>query len=173
MNESNEPISESLVATGKKESPFEPIPGQTYKTPEGIEYIVDCIARESGNIEDLFAVFKKAGGEISWVKKTSDFSGAEDFDGEFDESEIEQEETLDTVSVGQKYQHFKTKDFYLIKTLAYNRTNPKEKFVIYEGQYDSPEFGHHPIWVREYSDFAGMKEFDDGREPVKRFTLIN
>ncbi len=28
-------------------------------------------------------------------------------------------------------------------------------------------------WIREFSDFTGMKVFDDGKPAVKRFTLIN
>ena len=90
--------------------------------------------------------------------------------GDFNETEIEEQ---NEISAGQKYQHFKTKDFYIIKSIAYNRNNPKESFVIYEGQYNSPEFGNNPIWIREYSDFTGMKTFDDERGPVKRFTLQN
>ncbi|MEI6058928.1 MAG: DUF1653 domain-containing protein [archaeon] len=149
---------------------FENNLNKTYETSLGNEYKVECIARESGNTEDLFAVFKKVGGETAWIKKTSDFRSADDFDGEFNEGEME---TSEEVSVGQRYQHFKTKDFYIIRAIAYSRSNPKERFVIYEGQYNSPEFGDHPIWVREFGDFTGMKIFDDGRAPVKRFDLIN
>lgn len=234
MNESNEmsevtvgdtPIDrgqsnqENIATEHLQESPaFEIISGKIYKTEKGNEYIVNYIARESGNIEDLFAVYRKISSvaevqstadvqanqdnvpKQSWIKKTSDFKSVEDFDEdeetedanlteikmappEFAEStkSTESVESMDEVSIGQEYQHFKTKDHYIIKDLACNRKNPKEKFVVYEGQYDSQEFGNHPLWVREYEDFTGMKVFkesevdENGKQkpPVKRFTLIS
>ena len=227
MNESNEmsevtvgdtPIDrgqsnqeDAIIEHLQESSAFELVSGKICKTEKGNEYIVTYIARESGNIEDLFAVYKKISSvaeaqdvqadqdnvpKQSWVKKTSDFKSVEDFDEdeeteganltemeitppEFAES-TESIESMNEVSIGQEYQHFKTKDHYIIKDLACNRKNPKEKFVVYEGQYDSREFGNHPLWVREYEDFTGMKVFKESevdengeqKPPVKRFALI-
>ena len=164
--------------------------GQKYTTSEGCEYVVDFIARESGNIEDLFAVYhdtesiQEGQTEKYYLKKTSEIKSADDFEvgapsSSSNEDTQEGDESVD-VSIGQTYQHFKTKDFYVIKAIANDPENPKIKFVIYEGQYDSPDFGHNPIWVREYEDFTGMKVFGENeldkdgqkREPVKRFELI-
>lgn len=181
MNQSNELL---VAVNPDSRSPIELVPSQKYKTSKGNEYIVNYIARESGNIEDLFAVYEEISkdqqdaNKQSWVKKTTDFKSVDDFDE--DQSltnaqleELRQQEGEDEISLDQKYQHFKTKDFYLIKAISRNRKNPKEKFIVYEGQYNSPDFGDHPIWIREYSDFTGMKTFDDERLPVKRFTLTN
>ncbi|MEI6553890.1 MAG: DUF1653 domain-containing protein [bacterium] len=73
---------------------------------------------------------------------------------------------------GQRYKHFKGNE-YIVKDIARNCDNPEELFVVYQGQYDSPEYSSKPLWIRKLSDFTGEKVFDDGREPVKRFTLIN
>jgi len=164
--------------------------GQKYTTSEGNEYVVDFISRESGNIDDLFIVYKKVsggdGGEVEryYLKKTTDFKSVDDFDEEIpslpdNEPESPKEETED-VSIGQKYKHFKSGDSYVIKAIAHNPKNPKNKFVIYEGQYDSEEFGHNPIWVREYEEFTSMKVFGENeldgsgrpKASVKRFELI-
>ncbi len=42
--------------------------------------------------------------------------------------------------------------------------------VIYQGQYDDPEFGLNPVWVRTVSDFVAMVHNDGVSVP--RFTLI-
>jgi len=176
MNESNQDMP---VETRDPSPAIELNPGQRYETSKGTEYIIDYIARESGNIEDLFVVYKEVDSpRQNWLKKTTDIKTVDDFDEgspltHEQMSEIMRDNESETISINQKYQHFKTKDFYLIKAIARNPAKPTEKFIIYEGQYNSPEFGNHPIWVREYSDFTGMKEFDDGRESVKRFALIN
>jgi hypothetical protein len=85
------------------------------------------------------------------------------------------------VSVGQKYRHFKTQNVYIVKDIAHNCENTNEKFVVYEGQYDSSEFGKNPVWIRNYKDFTGVKVFKDNelgedgnrKDSVKRFTLID
>lgn len=172
-------MNQSIISglEGSQEThPIELIPSQTYRTEAGNEYIVTYIARESGNTEDLFVVYKKQSedGENTpkqnWVKNTKEFESVENFD----EENQPETETLEEDLTGQKFQHFKTKDFYIVKAIARNRANPTEMFVIYEGQYSSPEFGENPIWIREYSDFTGMKVFDDdsGRPSVKRFEQI-
>lgn len=165
--------------------------GQRYATSEGNEYLVDFIARESGNIEDLFIVYKKitdgqgSAPEKHYLKKMVDIKNMDDFDEETHTAqateELKEKDEESAVSIGQKYQHFKTKDYYIIKAIACDPKNPKNKFIIYEGQYDSPEFGHNPIWVREYEEFTSMKvfgenELDENGRPkasVKRFELIN
>ncbi len=164
--------------------------GQRYTTTGGNEYVVDFIARESGNIVDLFVVYNKISKEQDGVqsrfflKKTTDLKSADSFDEQTStdtalETTMGESEDLD-ISIGQKYQHFKTNDFYIIKAIAHDPVKPKNRFVIYEGQYDSPDFGHNPIWVREIGDFTGMKTFGENeldengqpKAPVKRFKLI-
>jgi hypothetical protein len=173
MSESNEINTES--------DKFGIFVNQTYETSKGNKFEVTNIARESGNIEDFFVVYKNISqdnSEQSWVKNINELENLENFD---DAKYPELEESEEKVSIGQRYQHFKTKDFYLIKDIARDPANPSKKYIIYEGQYDSPEFGDHPVWIREYEDFTGMKVFKDDeldqdgnkKEPVKRFALIN
>lgn len=197
MNESNHLNSEALTIDAESDN-FKISTNQTYETSNGNKFTVTSIARESGNIEDFFVVYKKTlqdhsigqqkpdGPEQSWVKNISELENLQNFDNtEYPASdELKQieskEENGEGVSIGQKYQHFKTKDFYLIKDVARDPANPSKRYVIYEGQYTSPEFGDHPIWIREYEDFTGMKVFRDDeldengnkKESVKRFALI-
>lgn len=153
---------------------FEFIPGQTYKTTEGHEYIVSNIARESGNIEDLFIVYRNTNAPtVDWVIKMTPNISPDDFDKiEYPKPADLNLENPHNIVAGQRYTHFKTRDEYIIKSISID-PNTKTKYVIYEGQYDSEEFGHHPVWIREYEEFAGYKTFDDGREPVKRFAFVN
>lgn len=68
MNQSNEETS----AIKHESDHFEPTAGQRYETSKGNEYIVNYIARESGNIEDLFVIFQEANGaEESGEQKAS------------------------------------------------------------------------------------------------------
>ena len=136
-----------------------------YQTTSGHEYLIKCFARDADCVENMFVVFERDG--LCFIKPASDIRNVDDF-----ESESTFEEGVD-VYVNQKYSHFKTGNIYVIKYIAIDSSNPSERFVVYEGQYDSPEFGHNPIWCRSYDDFNGMKVFDDDREPIKRFNLIN
>ena len=42
--------------------------------------------------------------------------------------------------------------------------------VIYQGMYDSPEFGKNPVWVRAKKEFLEYVEVDGKK--VKRFALV-
>jgi len=75
-----------------------------------------------------------------------------------------------TIKPGQLYRHFKG-DYYKIICIARNSDTTAE-LVVYEGQYDSKEWGHHPIWVRLLDDFVGHKILEDGTK-VKRFTKVS
>ncbi len=143
--------------------------GQTFETESGKKYKVENIARESGNIEDLFVIYTDEENPTTyWMKKTTEITTANDF-----EVKTEIHEPAETeVQTGQEYQHFKTKDHYIIKCLPFDANDSSKRFVVYEGRYNSEEFGDHPVWIREYDEFAGLKTFDDGREPVKRFAFV-
>jgi hypothetical protein len=185
MSESNHVNSEAPIINAESDN-FGVSVNQTYETSKGNKFKVTSIARESGNIEDFFVVYKKilqdssneGRTEQSWVKNINELENLQGFD---DTEYPEVNEQKEEVSIGQRYQHFKTKDFYIIKDVARDPTNPSKMYVIYEGQYNSPEFGDHPIWIREYEDFTGMKVFKDSeldengnkREPVKRFALVS
>ncbi len=73
------------------------------------------------------------------------------------------------IKVGALYKHFKGKTY---KIIAIARDcDTLEELVIYEGQYDSEEFGPKPVWVRKKRDFLSKKVFADGKK-IGRFTLL-
>ena len=58
----------------------------------------------------------------------------------------------------ERYRHFKGEE-YLI--LGYGRdSDTLEEVVIYEGQYNSKEFGDKPIWIRPKKEFFEKIERD-------------
>jgi cyclomaltodextrinase len=71
--------------------------------------------------------------------------------------------------IGKKYIHYKNKKKYLVLNFAIH-TETGEEMVVYEGQYDDPEFGHNPIWVRPRKMFEEAVETESGN--VHRFELI-
>jgi len=183
--------------------------GQECVTTKGNKYHVTNIARESGNIEDLFVVYNKIENNLprsskparpqAYVRKINDLTTIDDLDdGEYPQVEIEKMTNKDAgqVEARQHYRHFKTLDEYIVKDIAIDPTiqsdesqdsknEPQDNksvklFVIYEGQYNSKEFGGHPVWIREYNEFAGMKVFDENekdengerKKPVKRFGIL-
>lgn len=73
------------------------------------------------------------------------------------------------VSVGSKYKHFKGGEYVVLSIGRDSRTC--EEVVVYQGQYNSIEFGDKPIWVRTLKDFTSDKVFEDGRR-VPRFMLL-
>ncbi len=66
------------------------------------------------------------------------------------------------------YKHYKGNLYRVIEFGFHSDT--LEKYVVYEGQYDSKEFGNKPIWVRPLKEFS-EKVVVDGKE-VPRFELI-
>lgn len=58
---------------------------------------------------------------------------------------------MNDIVIGGIYEHYKGKQY---KVIALGRdSNTLEDVVIYEGQYDSEEFGTRPIWVRPVAEF--------------------
>ncbi|MFW5853095.1 MAG: DUF1653 domain-containing protein [Patescibacteria group bacterium] len=72
------------------------------------------------------------------------------------------------IKKGQRYKHFKGKEYIILEIARDSETT--EEVIVYQAQYDSPEFGNNQIWVRAKSDFCGTKEI--GGEIVDRFSLI-
>ncbi|MDP3918549.1 MAG: DUF1653 domain-containing protein [Nanoarchaeota archaeon] len=62
------------------------------------------------------------------------------------------------------YKHYKGK-LYLFLFEGFDSDN-LEPVVVYQGLYNSEEFGDRPIWVRP------KKEFIDDKEGVKRFEWV-
>lgn len=72
------------------------------------------------------------------------------------------------IKIGQKYRHFKGKDYEII-ALARNCEDPDQKIVVYKALYNS-EFGFGQIWIRTLEEFLGIKEIEGQKIP--RFELI-
>jgi hypothetical protein len=72
------------------------------------------------------------------------------------------------VKIGGRYRHFKGNE-YIVLNIARN-SDTMEETVIYQGQYDSPEFGSKPVWMRPVDKFLDEKEVDG--KMVKRFVLV-
>jgi hypothetical protein len=73
------------------------------------------------------------------------------------------------VTIGEHYKHFKGKEYLVIAVGKDSDT--LEDVVVYQGQYNSKEFGDKPVWVRTLKDFISEKVFKDGSK-VRRFMLI-
>ncbi|MEI6042597.1 MAG: DUF1653 domain-containing protein [bacterium] len=196
MNQSNE----AIMSIANEVHPMKFTTGEICKTSEGNEYKIKSVARDSANPSEFFVVYEQLhtteenNRKQSLVKNLSSFKSLEDFDkidteptNQASQAEssmnanVENSENNNAISIGQRYVHFKSGDVYIIKDVAKNPSNKTEEFVIYEGQYNSPEFGDHPVWLRKLEDFTGLKTFngdekdEEGniKKPVKRFTLIN
>lgn len=77
---------------------------------------------------------------------------------------------MDTPVVGSRYRHYKNHKDYIILSLG-RWQDDATPVVVYEGQYDDPEFGSKPIWVRTVAEFVAM--VDDNGQSVPRFSLIS
>ncbi len=59
---------------------------------------------------------------------------------------------MQDIVIGGIYEHYKGKRY---KVIALGRdSDTLEDVVIYEGQYDSEEFGNNPVWVRPVVEFV-------------------
>ena len=72
------------------------------------------------------------------------------------------------VEKGQRYKHFKGNEYVVLEIARDCETT--DEVVVYQAQYDSPEFDPNQIWVRSMDDFCGTKEIEG--KIVDRFSLI-
>ena len=70
--------------------------------------------------------------------------------------------------VGKKYTHYKNKKTYLVLHTG-QHTETGEKMVVYEGQYNDPEYGQNPVWIRPIKMFEEQVLHNDIL--VDRFTI--
>ena len=70
------------------------------------------------------------------------------------------------------YQHYRTGEVYEVLGFGYyTESKPLELSVIYQAQYDDPELGAQPVFVRPQTMFEEMVTAADGTE-VPRFTDV-
>lgn len=75
---------------------------------------------------------------------------------------------MNEVIVGELYEHYKGNRYRVLAVGLDSETH--EKMVVYQGQYDSEEFGNQPVWVRSYDVFC--ETVTVGAVPVPRFKHI-
>lgn len=68
------------------------------------------------------------------------------------------------ITVGAIYQHYKGKKYKVLAIARYSE-DPTDAFVVYQGLYECPTFGPHPIWARPYRMFAEDVVIDGVRQP--------
>lgn len=71
---------------------------------------------------------------------------------------------------GGIYQHYRTKNQYKVIGLAHH-SETLEEMVVYQGLYDSEEFGSKSIWVRPLHLFVDAVVVDG--QSLPRFKYIN
>ncbi|MBU6389127.1 DUF1653 domain-containing protein [Patescibacteria group bacterium] len=67
-----------------------------------------------------------------------------------------------------KYQHYKG-EYYQVFGVAHD-SDTGEEYVMYQGLYDSPEFGPRPLWVRKKDSFLKLATVDG--KTVERYRYV-
>lgn len=73
------------------------------------------------------------------------------------------------IVIGGIYEHYKGHR-YVVLAVGRHSEREEERMVVYEGLYDSEEFGNHPVWVRPYELFVDTVEVDGEVRP--RFQYV-
>ncbi len=73
------------------------------------------------------------------------------------------------IQPGQRYRHYKGNTYVVIAVGLHHKT--QQVLVVYQGEYDDPDFGPHPVWIRPRDMFEERISID-GRS-VPRFALIS
>ena len=71
--------------------------------------------------------------------------------------------------IGKRYRHYKNKKEYVVVAIG-RHSESLEEMVVYEAQYDDPEFGAKAVWIRPLKMFE-EKLVIDGAE-VDRFVSL-
>ena len=68
-----------------------------------------------------------------------------------------------------RYQHYKGK-FYQVMGVGRD-SETLEEVVVYQGEYNHPEFGNNPIWVRPKAIFLESVEVNGQKVPRFKFMV--
>lgn len=66
------------------------------------------------------------------------------------------------ISLG-RYKHYKGKIYEVIAVAKHSET--LQDMVVYEAQYEHPEFGEHVLWTRPADEFTEQVEVDGKKIP--------
>lgn len=69
--------------------------------------------------------------------------------------------------IGKRYRHYKGREYVVLALGRHSET--QEELVTYQGQYNDPEFGNNPVWVRPRAMFEDVVVLNG--ETVQRFTM--
>ena len=70
--------------------------------------------------------------------------------------------------IGATYEHYSGKK-YKIVALA-NHSEDLQKYVVYQGLYNDPEFGNNPVWIRPLAMF--METVEKNGQMIPRFKKV-
>ena len=74
--------------------------------------------------------------------------------------------------VGHRYQHYKNRKTYQVVALGlFTETEPLTPCVVYRAEYDDPELGSQPTFIRPQAMFEETVTTESG-EVVERFIDI-
>lgn len=62
--------------------------------------------------------------------------------------------------VGKRYRHYKNGKEYTVIAIGRLESNPSTECVVYRAEYDSPDFGKNPVWIRARTQFEEIIVID-------------
>ncbi len=75
-----------------------------------------------------------------------------------------------TAEIGKQYRHYKNGQTYTVLLVA-RHSETLEEMVVYQAEYDSPEFGLRAVWARPRATFEESVTYEG--KLVPRFALID
>lgn len=70
--------------------------------------------------------------------------------------------------IGHQYKHYKNGKTYLVLGFGYfTETDPLTECVIYQGQYDTPDLGDRPTFIRPRAMFEEAVVSEGGEETAR------
>jgi hypothetical protein len=72
-------------------------------------------------------------------------------------------------AVGATYEHYSGKRYKII-AIAHH-SEDLQKYVVYQGLYNDPEFGNNPVWIRPATMF--METIEKNGQIIPRFKQLD
>lgn len=76
---------------------------------------------------------------------------------------------MSEIKIGGLYKHSKKGGLYRVLGIAHH-TEDLSELVVYQAQYDTPDFGPKPIWVRPIGMWNDIVEINGEKKP--RFEYV-
>ena len=78
---------------------------------------------------------------------------------------------MDKVLVNGYYEHYRNHKYYKVVCIATHKSSLKD-YVVYQAQYNDPEYGDLKVWIRDIDDFLEIVTDDLGNKTPK-FVMRN